>query len=164
MNFAAALSTFVGQNLGANKPKRVRKGLLSTLGMASTLVAIMTGVIIIFKNELMMLFTDDPEVVAIGAEYLVIVSSFYLVFSTLFIFGGVMRGAGDTLMPMFFTLISLWAIRIPVAYLLSAEVGITGIWWATPIGWFTGMTMSVIYYLTGRWKRKVVVKHEKSSP
>jgi putative MATE family efflux protein len=164
MNFAAALSTFVGQNLGANKPKRVRKGLLSTLGMASTLVAIMTGVIIIFKNELMMLFTDDPEVVAIGAEYLVIVSSFYLVFSTLFIFGGVMRGAGDTLMPMFFTLISLWAIRIPVAYLLSAEVGITGIWWATPIGWFTGMTMSVIYYLTGRWKRKVVVKHEKSNP
>ncbi|HKK10054.1 MAG TPA: MATE family efflux transporter [Bacteroidales bacterium] len=162
MNFSAALSTFVGQNLGANKPKRVRKGLLSTWFMASVIVLIVTGVIITFKKELMMLFTDNPEVVAIGSEYLVIVSSFYLVFSTLFIFGGVMRGAGDTIMPMFFTLISLWVIRIPLAYLLSQEIGLTGIWWASPIGWFIGMAMSIVYYLTGRWKKKVVVDHSQS--
>ncbi len=162
MNFSAALSTFVGQNLGANKPKRVRKGLLATWLMASVIVLIVTAVIIIFKKELMMLFTDNPDVVAIGAEYLVIVSSFYLVFATLFIFGGVMRGAGDTLMPMFFTLISLWIIRIPLAYLLSQEIGLTGIWWASPIGWFVGMAMSIVYYLTGRWKKKVVVDHSQS--
>lgn len=162
MNFSAALSTFVGQNLGANKPDRVRKGLLSTWFMASVIVLIVTGVIIIFKKELMMMFTDNAEVVAIGAEFLVIVSSFYLLFSTLFIFGAVMRGAGDTLMPMFFTLISLWVIRIPLAYLLSQEIGLTGIWWASPIGWFLGMAMTIIYYLTGRWKRKVVVDHSPS--
>lgn len=161
MNFSAALSTFVGQNLGANKPSRVRKGLLSTLGMAAVIVVIMTAVIIIFKHELMMLFSANPEVIEIGAEYLVIVSSFYLVFAALLIFGGVMRGAGDTIMPMFFTLVSLWVIRIPMAYFLSEQIGLTGIWWATPIGWFIGMAMSVIYYFTGRWKRKVVVKYDK---
>lgn len=159
MNFAAALSTFVGQNLGANKPKRVNRGLISTLIMASSIVAVMTVVIIIFKQQLMGLFTDDAEVVRIGAHYLVIVSSFYLVFSTMFVFGGVMRGAGDTIAPMIFTLISLWVIRIPVAYFLSDIIGIDGVWWASPIGWFTGMTGLVIYYYTGRWKKKVVVKH-----
>ncbi len=160
MNFAAALSTFVGQNLGANKPKRVNRGLKSTLLMASAIVIVMTAVIITFKTQLMGLFTDNQEVIKIGAHYLVIVSSFYLIFSTLFIFGGVMRGAGDTIVPMIFTLISLWVIRIPVAYFLSDAIGVDGIWWASPIGWFTGMLGLMIYYSTGNWKKKVVVKHE----
>jgi Na+-driven multidrug efflux pump len=106
------------------------------------------------------LFTDNPEVIAIGAEYLVIVSSFYLIFATMLIFGGVMRGAGDTLIPMFFSLISLWIIRIPVAWFLSQHIGLTGVWWASPVGWFAGMLASILYYLTGRWKRKVVVKYD----
>lgn len=159
MNFAAALSTFVGQNLGANKPKRVNRGLKSTLIMASAIVVVMTGVIITFKTQLMGLFTDNAEVIEIGAHYLVIVSSFYLIFATMFIFGGVMRGAGDTIIPMIFTLISLWVIRIPVAYFLSDAIGVDGIWWASPIGWFTGMLGLIIYYSTGNWKKKVVVKH-----
>jgi len=159
MNFAAALSTFVGQNLGANKPKRVNRGLKSTLLMASTIVLVMTGIIITFKHELMGLFTNNEEVIQIGAHYLVIVSSFYLIFAAMFIFGGVMRGAGDTIVPMIFTLISLWVIRIPVAYFLSDAIGIDGVWWASPIGWFTGMLGLMIYYSTGNWKKKVVVKH-----
>ncbi|MCF8309585.1 MAG: MATE family efflux transporter [Bacteroidales bacterium] len=162
MNFAAALSTFVGQNLGANKPSRVNRGLKSTLLMASSIVIVMTGVIISFKTQLMGLFTDNPEVISIGAHYLVIVSSFYLIFSTMFIFSGVMRGAGDTIVPMIFTLISLWVIRIPVAYFLSDIIGVDGIWWASPIGWFTGMAGLIIYYYTGKWKKKVVVQHDKS--
>jgi putative MATE family efflux protein len=160
MNFATALSTFVGQNLGANKPERVRKGLLSTLAMAFGLVSGVTVILIVFKRQLMGLFTDNPEVIAIGAEYLVIVSSFYLIFATMLIFGGVMRGAGDTLIPMFFSLISLWIIRIPVAWFLSQHIGLTGVWWASPVGWFAGMLASILYYLTGRWKRKVVVKYD----
>lgn len=160
MNFATALSTFVGQNLGANKPERVRKGLLSTLAMAFGLVSGVTVILIVFKRQLMGLFTDNPEVIAIGAEYLVIVSSFYLIFATMLIFGGVMRGAGDTLIPMFFSLISLWIIRIPVAWFLSQHIGLTGVWWASPVGWFVGMLASILYYLTGRWKRKVVVKYD----
>lgn len=159
MNFSAALSTFVGQNLGANKPKRVKKGLIATLIQSSIIVSIVTGFVIVFKTQLMMLFTHDQEVIRLGSEYLVIVSSFYLVFSTMFIIGGVMRGAGDTIIPMFFTIISLWIVRIPLAYFLAQDLGITGIWWASPTGWVVGMTLSFLYYLTGRWKKKVVVNH-----
>jgi Na+-driven multidrug efflux pump len=85
------------------------------------------------------------------------VTSFYLVFATMFTFSGVMRGAGDTLIPMFITLFALWLIRIPMAYFLSSHIGEKGIWWAVPIGWTAGMIMSFLYYRTGRWKRKAVV-------
>lgn len=161
MNFSAALSTFVGQNIGANKIDRVKKGLVSTLLMTSTIVIIVMIAVIAFNQQLMSLFTNDAEVISIGAEYLIIISSFYLLFSTMFIFTGVMRGAGDTLMPMFFTLFALWFVRIPVALFLSKSIGVTGIWWATPTGWFFGMATSIIYYFTGRWKNKSVVKHTK---
>jgi putative MATE family efflux protein len=158
MNFGAALSTFVGQNLGANKPERVKQGFKATLTMSGSLALITSLFVIIFRQQLMHLFTDDAAVIAIGTEYLVIVSSFYLFFSTMFVIGGVMRGAGDTLIPMFITLFSLWAIRIPAAWILSRYFGVDGIWWSIPVAWFIGMTLSYLYYLKGNWKTKVVVR------
>ena len=159
MNFGAALSTFVGQNLGANKVERVRAGLVSTFVMTSIISVTITAIAILFSRQLMGIFTDDQAVISIGSQYLVIVSSFYIIFSTLFVLNGVMRGAGDTLIPMFITLFSLWVVRIPVSYFLSQEIGETGIWWAIPIGWFLGMILAFFYYLTGRWKTKTVVKY-----
>jgi putative MATE family efflux protein len=159
MVFAQALSSFVGQNIGAGKVDRVRKGLISTLLMSWAASIITTVILIVFRSYVMHIFTNDSEteVIRIGGEYLTIVTSFYLVFATMFTFSGVMRGAGDTLIPMFITLLALWLIRIPVAYFLSGKVGEIGIWWAVPIGWTAGMIMSFLYYRTGRWKRKVLV-------
>ena len=159
MNFAAALSTFVGQNMGANKPQRVRAGLIATLKMGAIVSISISLIAVLFSKHLMSLFTQDPDVISIGAEYLIIVSSFYILFSTLFVINGVMRGAGDTLIPMFITLFALWIVRIPLAYYLSLEFGETGIWWSTPIGWATGMILGIAYYMSGRWKKKTVVKH-----
>lgn len=160
MNFAAALSSFVGQNLGANKTGRVRAGLIATLKMGAIVSVSISLIAILFAKPLMGVFTQDIDVINIGAEYLIIVSSFYIMFSTLFVVNGVMRGAGDTLIPMFITLFALWIVRIPLAYYLSLEFGPAGIWWSTPIGWFTGMILGIAYYLSGRWKTKAVVKYE----
>jgi Na+-driven multidrug efflux pump len=117
------------------------------------------------------LFTQDQVVIRTGGEYLTIVTSFYLLFTGMFIYGGVMRGAGDTLIPMFLTLFSLWVIRVPAALFLSkasvevfglsipgAGMGESGIWWSIPAGWGFGLLLSFIYYRTGRWKTKTVVK------
>lgn len=161
MNFSMALSTFVGQNIGANKIERVKKGFISTMFMANSVTLVTALVIIIFGPQLMGFFTNDSEVILIGSRYLRIVSAFYLAFTSMFIVGGVMRGAGDTIIPMFITLFSLWAVRIPLAFFLSKKIGETGIWWSLPIGWITGLTLSYLYYLTGRWKTKGVVKHTK---
>ncbi|MDQ2178285.1 MATE family efflux transporter [Marinifilum sp. D714] len=160
MNFSQAVAAFVGQNLGANKIERVRKGFKATFLMSNLFCILMTAIIVIFGSQLMKMFTTDPNVIAIGEKYLIIVSSFYLLFSTLFTTNGVLRGAGDTLIPMFITLFSLWIIRIPCAYFLSAEIGETGIWWSIPIGWSMGALLSYLYYLTGKWKSKSVVPHK----
>jgi putative MATE family efflux protein len=160
MNFAAALSTFVGQNMGANKTERIRSGLIATFKMTSV-IAVSTSIIaILFSRTLLGIFTDDQAVIDIGQQYLYIVSSFYIIFSTMFVINGVMRGAGDTVIPMFTTLIALLFVRVPLSYFLSQKIGETGIWWAIPIGWFLGMVFAWIYYLTGRWKTKSVVKHQ----
>ena len=158
MNFSMALSTFVGQNIGAGKTERVRSGLMATIRMSVILSVIMSLFIILLKVPLMKLFTPDAEVIRIGAKYLLIVGSFYLIFNLMFTVGGVMRGAGDTLIPMFISLFSLWIIRVPSAFLLSARMGVTGIWWSMPTGWMVGLVLSYLYYLTGSWKRKSVVR------
>ncbi|MBS0010085.1 MAG: MATE family efflux transporter [Bacteroidales bacterium] len=158
MIMAQALATFVGQNMGANKSHRVKRGLLSTILLTSIVTIATTAIIITFGDLFMNAFTNDANVIKIGSEYLTIVSLFYLVFAFMFTFNGVMRGAGDTIMPMIFSLVSLWLVRIPFAILLSNSFGETGIWWSFPMSWATGLLMSWIYYLTGIWKKKVIVK------
>ena len=158
MNFSAALATFVGQNLGAGKSGRVRKGLIATLLMSGGVALAVMVLVYLLKYQLIGMFTKDPEVIRIGAEYLVIVSSFYLLFTAMFKINGVLRGAGDTLIPMFITLTSLWLIRVPFAWAFSRTLGETGIWWSVPAGWGVGLVLSFLYYLTGKWKTKVVVK------
>ncbi|GAP43311.1 putative efflux protein, MATE family [Lentimicrobium saccharophilum] len=161
MNFGQALSTYTGQNIGARKINRVGEGLRATLRMSSVVAVVTSLIIMIFREPLMTLFTSDPEVIQIGARYLLIVGGFYVLFSSMFVIGGVMRGAGDTIVPMFITLLSLWLFRIPLAAILSRSIGVDGIWWAIPIAWFMGMTLSFLYYRTGKWKTKTVVKFRK---
>jgi putative MATE family efflux protein len=160
MSFSQALSTFVGQNIGANKPERIRAGLISTVKM-SGIVTVATSIFIVFTGHLLMrLFSNDPEVIRLGDQYLTIVSSFYILFTFMFIYTGLMRGAGDTMIPMFISLLSLWLIRIPMAWMLSGKIGAAGIWWAIPAGWLIGLILSFMYYKSGRWKKKTVVKYD----
>jgi len=154
INLAGALSTFVGQNLGAGKFDRVKRGLFATLGMSMTISFVISAVMYFFGENLMSLFSSDPEVIRHGVEYLVISSSFYFVFSGLFSVNAVMRGAGDMIVPMVITLISLWIVRIPFAWYFSADMAEKAVWWSAPVGWITGLILSTIYYYNGRWKRK----------
>jgi putative MATE family efflux protein len=158
MNFSMALSTFVGQNLGAGRYDRVKKGHKVTLLMTSGISLIGTFVAIVFGSQIMSAFNHDPNVIHIGHSYLIIVCSFYVLFSIMFTTTAVIRGAGDTLIPMFITLFSLWILRIPVSYFLSKAIGSDGIWWSIPIAWTFGMIAATIYYYSGRWKNKVVVR------
>ncbi|MDX2414283.1 MAG: MATE family efflux transporter [Bacteroidales bacterium] len=158
MILSQALATFVGQNLGAQKPERVRTGLIATVKITIVVTIITTAIVVFLGSFFMKAFTEDTEVIRIGNEYLTIVSLFYIIFAMMFMFSGVMRGAGETIVPMIFTLLSLWVVRIPVAWFLSDRMGSEkGIWWSFPIGWAVGLILAWIYYSTGRWKRKVIV-------
>lgn len=152
MSFSAAVAPFVGQNVGADQMDRVKKGYRSALLMTSVISIFISILFLIAPQLIIQVFTTDKAVIEIGVEYMYIVAPFYLVFSTMFILNGTLRGAGATLIPMFITLIALWAVRIPVSWILSDTIGRTGIWWGVPIGWSVGMVISYIYYKSGKWK------------
>ncbi len=139
LNLASALSAFVGQNLGANRIDRIKKGVKATLFMAWGISISVMLIAYLFGDNLMQLFSDNQIVIDHGENYLVIVSSFYIIFSTMFIMHGVLRGVGATLIPMFISLMSLWIFRIPLAIVFSNHFGATGIWWAIPAGWSVGL-------------------------
>ncbi|MBN2167058.1 MAG: MATE family efflux transporter [Marinilabiliaceae bacterium] len=157
LNLSSALSAFVGQNIGAQKFDRIRNGYWATLVMAWLMSIIVMVVVFIWGDMLIGIFNKDLDVVVYGTQYLKIVSSFYLVFSTMFITHGLLRGAGDTLIPMFISIVSLWLVRIPFAIYLSEIYGVIGIWWAIPIGWSIGLVLSQTYFFWGRWKTKSIV-------
>jgi len=77
----------------------------------------------------------------------------------MFVLMGLLRGAGDTMFTMIMTIIALWIIRIPVSYWLSQLFGTQGIWWGIPIAWSVGITISTLYYFSGRWKTKALIKY-----
>ncbi len=158
MTLASAFSSFVGQNMGAKLTERVKSGLWATLKMAWIISITIMIIVFFWGDKLISLFDSNPEVIRQGTEYLIIVSSFYVIFSTTFVFHGLMRGAGATLIPMFITLLSLWLIRIPFAWFLSAHYNESGIWWSIPAGWIIGFIITLIYYKTDKWKKRAVIK------
>jgi putative MATE family efflux protein len=158
MNLSAAISTFTGQNIGAGRLDRVKHGLRAALIISGAISLATTLAIVIFNWHLIAMFNSDPGVVAIGARYLIIVGGFYIVFSSMFVVTGVLRGAGDTLIPMLVTILALWGIRVPVSSWLSDRIGTDGIWWGIPIAWTAGLLLLTAYYRTGRWKLKAAVK------
>ncbi len=160
MNLSQAITTFTGQNIGAGKAERVKRGHLSAIAVNTAISLVITIAVLLFSKNLMSLFTTNTEVIAIGSEYLVIVGIFYVLFGIMFINNGVMRGAGDVFIPMINTLLALWLVRLPCALLFTRvfKMGTSGIWWSIPAGWGIGFVFSTWYYLTGKWKTKAVVK------
>lgn len=159
INFGMAISTFVGQNIGAGKTERIKNGLKSAIFMSAIISLASALIVILFGDILISLFIrkSETEVLLIGHKYLIIVGSFYIVFSTMFIINGALRGAGDTLIPMFITLFSLWIIRIPISLILSKNMAEIGIWWAISISWLIATVFSIFYYRTGKWKEKKII-------
>ncbi len=158
MNLSMAVSTFVGQNLGAGKPERVRRGFFSALFVGIGISLALTAVMFFFRDPLIRLFNTDAEVVRIGAEYLLTVSFVYPVFASMLITGGVLRGAGATFVNMVISVAALWGVRIPVAAFLSSRIGTRGIWMSIAVEWVFAFSVTFLYYLTGRWKKKAIAR------
>jgi len=158
--FSSALSSFTGQNIGANNPLRVKSGLKSTLIISAAYSILISLLIVLFGQWMMRLFTTDPEVIAIGQDYLVIVTSFYIFFSMMFTYTGLLRGAGATMVPMIVTLVMLWLIRVPLSVFMASQIGVNGVWWALPVSWIIGFLATWLYYLSGKWKDKGVIREE----
>lgn len=154
LTLSGALAAFCGQNIGAGRLNRVKKGVQFTMYTNVALGLLTFAAVYLFGNEMMRIFTKDIDVVAIGKEYLLIIGGFFIVHGALNVYNGALRGAGDTLFPMITSLVCLWLIRIPLAYYLSSWLGRNGIWWAIGISITIGLIVTFVYYKMGFWKRR----------
>lgn len=157
MNLGSAVSTFVAQNIGAQKLDRVKNGVKASIKISLSISLSVIFVIMIFKGSLIKIFNTDAEVVAIGADYLMTIGPFFFIIGTSFMLTSCIRGAGDSIFAMISSIVSLWLARIPTAYILSSILGVRGIWMGIPIGWAVGLIITGIYYKKGYWKNKSIV-------
>ena len=148
-DFGNAFSTFIAQNYGARQPERIRAGLKGAAAASVGFGAVLSAAVWFFAAPLMGLFVDAEEaaVIAEGVRYLHIEGAFYYGIGCLFLLYGLYRALGRPGMSVVLTVISL-GTRVALAYLLSATpLGVTGIWWAVPIGWALADAAGIGWYL-----------------
>lgn len=152
LSFSMAATTFVGQNYGAGKIDRVKKGMWITLGMV-TLYTIVTGALLLtFSHQIIRLFSADTAVIAYGADAMKYFCPFYFVLGILNCLAGTVRGTGKTMPPMIIMLISMCIFRIFWIQLALPRIGtIEGIYMLYPISWAIGAAMMVLYTIFGKW-------------
>ena len=154
MAFSVAATTLVGQALGASSPSQAeRSGWMGALSAAGWMSA-MGAVFVIFPEQICALYTSDPEVVRLGAIGLRVVGFGQPLQGVAFALAGALRGAGDTRTTFRIATVSMWIIRLPVAYVLGVLAGlaVTGVW----LGWVSDWSFrSVLYgraFRRGAWK------------
>lgn len=153
-DFGNAFSVFIAQNYGAKKTERIKKGIKTATFISVIFSLIISISVVFFAKPLMSLFIDANEgidVIAYGVQYLRIEGSFYFMIGLLFLLYGLYRALARPGMSVILTVISL-GTRVLLAYTLSAipQIGVVGIWWSVPIGWFLADALGIGYYLIKR--------------
>ena len=150
--FTQALSTFVGQNLGAKQYARVKKGVAFGVICSCTLAEIIGGLSYIFAPQLIGMFTDSAESLSFGTQHMRTICLFYCLLAFSHCIAGVLRGAGKATVPMF-TMLACWCV-FRVSYITVAVKFInelTTVSWAYPITWTLSSIIFLIYFLKADW-------------
>lgn len=163
-SFGTALTTYAGQNVGAGMYDRVTKGAKQGTLMAVGCSAAITAVILLFGKNLMWLFTDTAELVNMSYNLMLILAVGYIAMAVTQSLSGIMRGAGDTVTPMWISLITTVVVRVPIAYGISfmtrTEELPYGIKECIQISllcsWVFGAILTTIFYMRGKWKTKAI--------
>jgi len=150
-----AAATLVGQNLGADQPDRAESSVWK-IGLYNMIFLVGVSIIyFLFNDALMGIFTDDPNVIAIGSEWLQLLSYSYFVYGWWMVSVQAFNGSGDTRTPTLINLVFFWLIQIPLAYLLAIKLNWahSGVFWAvfiseTAVGLFT-----LWIFKKGNWKK-----------
>ena len=160
-SFGTAMTTYAGQNVGAGQHDRVAKGAKQGTLMAIATSAVITGTILIFGKYLMGIFTDTASLVELSMNMMRILAVGYIAVAVTQSLSGVMRGAGDTMTPMWISIVQTIIIRVPLAYglvyLTKSDVHPNGrsecIFISLLISWILGAALTAIFYRKGKWRK-----------
>ncbi len=163
MTFGQALSVYTGQNVGARRLDRVHQGTTQSIILGLGFSTVITAVLLFWGRFLFGFFTSTEMLITLATRIMRIQAVGYVCLSVSQVLGGVMRGAGDTVTPMWISIISTVVIRVPLAYLLayltrSAEYPngrfeVLGT--SLVISWTLGMVMHIIAFRWGKWKKQL---------
>lgn len=163
-SFGTAMTTYAGQNVGARRDDRVESGAKQGTLIAAVTSAVITGLILIFGKTLMGIFTKTPELVELSRDMMGILAVGYIAMAVTQSLSGVMRGAGDTMTPMWISIVTTICIRVPVAYGISYLTRTPQlpngrqecIFISLLISWILGALITFVFYKRGKWKEKAV--------
>ena len=147
-SLSLSITTFVGQNLGADQGARAKRGVGIAFALSSGTAALMLIPVMIFAPQLVGFFNPKPEVIVFGTQLLRIISPFYLVYCVHDTLGGALRGAGNGKVPMIFTLLCFVAFRQLYLFVMANYIcnDVIPIAMSFPAGWILSSTLVLIYF------------------
>lgn len=162
-SFGSAMTTYAGQNVGAGDYDRVKTGARQGTLLAAGVSTLVTAAILLAGRQLMGIFTDTEELVILSMHLMQILAVGYIAMAVMQCLSGVMRGAGDTMTPMWISIVETVVLRMPLAYImcyLSRTPELPNgkreyVMVSLLISWIVGTILSCIFYARGRWKTKM---------
>ncbi len=163
-SFGQAMSTFAGQNIGARRLDRLKAGTRQGLRLSAGTSLVLTPAVLLAGPLLMRLFTPEQALIDLSMQMMFILAAGYIAMSVTQVLQGVMRGAGDTLTPMWIGLSTAVILRLPLAYALVSLAKKSGaalltqekmIFISLLCNWILGMLLTILFFRLGKWKRKI---------
>ncbi len=164
LSISMAVTTFTGQNVGANRLDRVKKGMYSSLIMVLVYTVFIGAVLLIFSHQVLGLFTHSAQVIMYGQLAMKYFCPYYFLLGILNVFAGTVRGAGKGIPPMIILLFSMCIFRILwIKIALPFYSSIDGVFILYPISWLVGAILMILYTKFGKWlPHKQMEKKENS--
>lgn len=157
--FGVSVTTFVGQNFGAQKYRRIRQSAWTCLGMSVALVGVVAALILIFRTQILGIYTDDPEVVAVGSFIMLSIMPFNVIFMPIEVFAGTMRGVGYSIVPTVITGSCVCLLRIVwLATVVRRWHTLRMLTLCYPISWIIAAVVFFIVYFRGNWLRSRIAQ------
>jgi len=152
--FYMVAATIVGQSLGANRKDLAEMGTRESMKVGLMVMSLAGVVFLVFPGYLARMFTDDLNLVSLAAMCLMLGAIEQPFMAVADVFKGAFQGAGDTKTPAIVGAISVWSIRVPVAYLLAVVfgLGLAGVWITTALDWALRTVIFFFIYRRGKWK------------
>lgn len=156
VGFGVGAGVLVGQNLGAGKPDRAEKSGWTAAGIFTAIMVVVCIFIWFLASNIIRIFNSEPKLVEIGSLFLRVQITHYLAFGCVVVLSTALNGAGDTMIPMLVTLLTMWCVQVPMAYFLTTRtsIGAVGVRWGVVSGLVIRGIVYSTYFKKGRWKRK----------
>jgi putative MATE family efflux protein len=157
MGFQSGLASFVGQNMGAGRVDRVKRGLRATLVMSLATTVLVSVILYAFAETVIGFFGLSGASLDIGVTVIRYLHLFFWLFASFITVNGLLQGAGDTLIISISTLVALF-VRVFTGYMAVyfGWLEVEAAWITMPIGWFFAAVITFSRYFSGAWKKKAV--------